>query len=157
MERSIVLTRLDEQGPAALATWFADGESQRRLGGMLPLQGWFARMRTSPGRYEWLALVRGRPVGLVSVEVYADKSASVALLIDPARRRQGYGTHIMRAVLARPEVARLARVEAGIEVDNLAGRRCAEAAGFVLLHPEPDGDGFLTLVYYPTGRGEDRE
>src|SRR5690348_17801394 len=56
--------------------------------------------------HDALPILRGTPAGLVSVEIYADDSASVSLLVDLARRGQGYGTRIMRAALARPELAR---------------------------------------------------
>ena len=52
------------------------------------------------------------------------------------------------ALIRRPELARVQLFEAGAEPDNLASRRCLEAAGFRLRTSEPDYEGMLYYRRY---------
>jgi RimJ/RimL family protein N-acetyltransferase len=134
--------------------WFHDEQTQRWLGG----PGWPAlvlRLASDPpaayrgrrvtGRFAWLAYAEGQPVGLVDVERYADGTAGLALVVDPARRRQGLGKRIIQAVLAHPELGETELIRAGIEPDNQASVRCFTAVGFAAETDEPDEEG---VVYF---------
>jgi RimJ/RimL family protein N-acetyltransferase len=134
--------------------WFHEEQTRRWLGG----PGWPAlvlrlaldppaeyRGRRVTGRFAWLAYAEGQPVGLVDVERYADGTAGLALVVDPARRRQGLGKWIIQAVLAHPELGGTELIRAGIEPDNQASVRCFTAVGFAAEADEPDEEG---IVYF---------
>jgi RimJ/RimL family protein N-acetyltransferase len=134
--------------------WFKDAQTRRWLGG----PGWPAlvlrlaldppaeyRGRRVTGRFAWLAYAEGQPVGLVDVERYADGTAGLALVVDPARRRQGLGKQIIQAVLAHPELGGTELVRAGIEPKNQASVRCFTAVGFAAEADGPDEEG---VVYF---------
>jgi ribosomal protein S18 acetylase RimI-like enzyme len=76
-------------------------------------------------------------------------TGSIAFAVDPAVRRRGIGRVMIAALLARPELAFVALFEAGVEPENVACRRCLEAAGFGVRSPEPDFEGML---YYRAAR-----
>jgi RimJ/RimL family protein N-acetyltransferase len=139
---------------SVLEPWFDDPETQRRLGG----PDWPARelrLLADPPpahrgqrverRWAWVAedLV---PVGLVVAEAYCDATASVALVVDPARRGRGVGRRILRAVLDALRAAGIREATGGIEADNVASVRCVEAAGFTRQAEEPDAEGFVNFA-----------
>ncbi|WP_133876304.1 GNAT family N-acetyltransferase [Paractinoplanes brasiliensis] len=144
----------------AVQVWFADPEVQRWLGGPeWPAQG--LRMRGHGigeefrGRivlreHTWVALDdEGRPVAYIGGDVYdrwgveMGPSMGLAYVVDPGRRRQGYGTAALLAVTAAPETADVVLFAAGIEPENVASVRCAEAARFRPDDPEPDFEGIV--------------
>lgn len=142
-----VLQPLGEADLAIIADWLRDAKARRRPGGMLPLRSWFDYANAEPGYFVWLAYGGTATAGLVSVETYPDRTASISLLVAPHLRNRGCGKSILSALLTRPELRHLTTIEAGVEPDNSAGLRCGLSAGFVLQRPEPDDEGFLTLVY----------
>jgi RimJ/RimL family protein N-acetyltransferase len=64
-------------------------------------------------------------------------------VVDPSRWRHGYGRAAIEAVLHHPAVTDAQTFFCGIDADNHASRRCAEAAGFQLVDPHPDHEGML--------------
>ena len=66
-------------------------------------------------------------------------------VVDPRRWRQGFGRAALLAVIDHPETAAVKRFVAGIDALNMASRRCAVSAGFVVDDPVPD---FEDTVYY---------
>lgn len=116
------------------------------------------------GRRMWLALDEGgSPVAFVDTELY-DRyaawdgsdwghpvvsdvvevpSAGFVLVVDPARRGQGYGMAAIHAVVAHPDLSHVCLFFGGVEADNIASIRCLTKAGFRLRSPEADFEGML--------------
>ncbi len=89
------------------------------------------------------------PDGPIITEAIEVATGSIAFAVDPAVRRRGVGGAMIAALLARPELAFVALFEAGVETENVACRRCLEAAGFCMRSSEPDYEGML---YYRAAR-----
>ncbi len=145
--RETVLRPLREADIATLEGWFDNAELRNRLGGVLPVREWCEFVANEPDYFALLAWGADTPVGLAAFEVYEGRWGSMFHLVDPQRRNRGYGKAILRALLGRPELDRLEWIEASVEPDNVASIRCFRAAGFEQASPEPDSNGFLTLVY----------
>jgi GNAT superfamily N-acetyltransferase len=127
------------------------------------------RGATQTGAHHYLAELDNRPVGYIDcgtfdcATVYGGEgpdgpiitesievaTGSIAFAVDPAVRRRGVGRVMIAALLARPELACVELIEAGVEPENVACRRCLEAAGFRVHCPEPDYEGFR---YYRAAR-----
>jgi RimJ/RimL family protein N-acetyltransferase len=161
------------------APWFQDPDARRYLGGpdwpaaMLDHSeravGETFRGAVQIGAHHYLAEIDGRAVGYIDcgtfdrATVYGGEgpggpiitdslevtTGSIAFAVDPAARRRGIGRRMIAALLARPELAFVELFEAGVEPENVAGRRCLERAGFWPHAPEPDYEGFL---YYRAAR-----
>lgn len=135
----------------------------------LPVGEEFRGMITT-GRHMWISIDElDTPIGYVDGETYdryaawdgSDPDApaisdvvelpsmGLTVVIDPARRRSGYGAATLRAAIDHPDVAHIRLFFGGIEPDNVASIRCAERAGFRCLRPEPDFEGML---YYSLER-----
>ena len=155
--------------------WFEDADTRRYLGGadwpaaMLDHAeraiGETFRGAVQTAAYHYLAEVDGLAVGYIDcgtfdrATVYGGEgpdgpiitesievaTGSIAFTVDPAVRRRGVGRVMIAALLARPELAFVELFEAGVEPENVAGRRCLEAAAFRARSPEPDYEG---LLYY---------
>ena len=65
--------------------------------------------------------------------------------MDPALRRQGYGTSVIAALLTCPELAHVALFVAGVEPANIGSVSCLLKNRFQPLDPTPDWEG---TVYY---------
>jgi RimJ/RimL family protein N-acetyltransferase len=176
---AVVLRIFKRADLAIVEPWFRDTETRRYLGGpgwpaaMLErgerAVGEEFRGAVQTGAYRYLAEVDGREIGYVDCgtfdrcNVYGGEgpdgsiitesielaTGSIAFVIDPSLRRRGLGRAMVRALLRRPELQFVELFEAGVESENLASRRCLEAAGFRLRSPEPDCEGML---YYRAGR-----
>lgn len=156
--------------------WFADADTQRWLGGpdwprMMvdladrPLGEFRGAMET--GRYRWLACERDIAVGYIDCGTF-DRwttweggdggrgvtgaipvpSGGICYVVDPAVRRCGYGTTMITALMAAPELAHINMLGAGIEPENVASAGCLRKAGFRLLDPEPDWEGFVYYAWF---------
>ena len=55
--------------------------------------------------------------------------------------------------MLRSELAHVQLFEAGVEPENVASRRCLEAAGFRLRSDQPDFEGMLYYRAWRTGAG----
>jgi RimJ/RimL family protein N-acetyltransferase len=73
--------------------------------------------------------------------VEAGPAMGLAYVVDPGRWGEGIGRAVLLAVVAHPHVADVRVLVAGIDADNVASRRCAEAAGFRPDDPRPDHEG----------------
>jgi RimJ/RimL family protein N-acetyltransferase/ketosteroid isomerase-like protein len=164
-----------------IAPWFEDPDTRRFLGGpdwpaailahnVRSVATTF-RGAAQTGAYRYLALADGTPVGYIDCgtfdrcTVYAGEgpdgplitetidapTGSIAFAINPERRGRGLGRAMIAALLARPELQAVELFEAGVEPENIASRRCLEAAGFRLRSQEPDFEGML---YYRVWRAE---
>lgn len=153
--------------------WFRDADTRRWLGGprwprqvlersQRPLTEYRGARET--GRYRWLAREGSRAIGYIDCGTYdhwttweggADgrgvvgtinvPSGALAYVVAPRWRRQGYGTAMILAVMARPELTDVTLFGAGVEPGNAASVGCLRNAGFQALDPEPDWEG---IVYY---------
>jgi RimJ/RimL family protein N-acetyltransferase len=163
-----------ERGHLPMAQpWFTDPGTQRWLGGpgWLPLVLDLAdrplsefRGAVETGRHHWLASANDTAVGYIDCVTY-DRwttweggpgrhgvtatipvpSAGIAYVTDPAQRRRGYATAMIKALTAMPELAHVELFAAGVEPENTASVGCLRNAGFRPLSPEPDWEG---TVYY---------
>lgn len=161
--------------------WFRDFETRRYLGDeewprrMLELAervvGQEFRGAIQTGTHRYLAHIADGSVGYVDCgtfdrcTVYAGESpkgpiitevidvptGSIAFVVDPLLRRRGLGRAMIRALFARPELRLVELFEAGVEPENVASRRCLEAAGFRMHSDQPDFEGML---YYRAWRAE---
>jgi RimJ/RimL family protein N-acetyltransferase len=131
--------------------WFDDPETIRFLGDRNWVRRALRLVEETPGTEYRGRMVLGRdvwiifkrvPVGFIDVERYDDGRAGCALVVAPAMRCQGIGRAILEAVWECPELADVEELIGGVEPDNVASRRCLEAAGF-RLSSEPDEEGML--------------
>jgi RimJ/RimL family protein N-acetyltransferase len=95
----------------------------------------------------------GSPDGRGVVRSLPVPTANISYVVDPARRRQGYGTSIVAALLACPQLARVSLFVAGVEPANAGSISCLLKNGFQPLDPTPDWEG---TVYYARGTPPDR-
>jgi RimJ/RimL family protein N-acetyltransferase len=135
----------------------------------LPIGQDFRGMVTT-GRYAWVALDEVEaPVGYVDGETYERYAAwdgtdpqhpvisdivnmpsmGLGYVIDPSRRRRGYGVATLRAVQSHPDVSHVQLFFAGIDHDNVASQRYVERAGFTKRQAEPD---FEDMLWYSRSR-----
>lgn len=125
-----------------LDTWFDDAETQRWLGG----RDWPAQaLRLAAAdleRHAFVVVLRGEPVGLLDVEVYADGTASFANVVAPSRRRQGIATQALRELFDAPELSAVVTWFAGVEDGNEASRQLLGSLGF-RASPGPGSEGFV--------------
>ncbi len=68
----------------------------------------------------------------------------VTLVVDPARRRRGYGTATLQAVVEHPAMSHVRLFFGGVEHDNVASIACLTRAGFHRRSREPDFEGMLS-------------
>jgi RimJ/RimL family protein N-acetyltransferase len=122
------------------------------------------RGKVVTGRRMWLSLEEhGEPVAFVDGEAYnryagwdgSDRehprvsdvvevpSMGLAVVVDPERRRRGFGSPTIQAVIAHPDVAHIRLFLGEVEIGNLASVRCLEKAGFRVRSTEPDFEGML--------------
>lgn len=140
----LVFRELDDSGLEILEEWFKDPEVLKRLGGTLPLKGWFQYVQQSPNYFAWLAYENGKPVGQLAMEVDADFSAAISLLTSPELRNKGYGKRMLNTLLQRPELSSVQIIKVGIEPDNKASLQCFKNAGYI--EKGLDEEGFITLT-----------
>ena len=165
-----------------VAPWFDDPDTRRFLGGpdwpalMLARKGAVGeqfRGAIQTGAHRYLAHADGQPFGYVDcgtfdrctlyggedpqgpiiLEAIDVATGSIAFAVDPRRRRRGFGRAMILALLARPELSHVGLFEAGVEPENIASRRCLEAAGFVLRAARPDFEGMLQYRAWRGGDG----
>ena len=80
-----------------------------------------------------------RPADLIDPR----RAASLMYAVDPKRQARGFGRALLEAAMARPELTDVEVFYCGIDSDNTASRRCAVAAGFMLMSGEPDAENTL--------------
>lgn len=163
----------NSQHLAASTGWFEDPDTSRYLGGPEWLAAMLANAERSIGTDfrgarqtaadQYLALVEGTPVGYVDcgtfdrcaiyggegpagpivLDTIDQVTGAIAFTIDPTHRREGLGTRMIRALIGHADLASVELFEAGVERENIASRRCLQAAGFELRSVEPDVEGML--------------
>ena len=132
-----------------------------------PSGTWF-RGALQTGRSAWLAVDEGRkavgyidcgtfdrwvtyggegPNGPIILDTIARPAAALALVVQPDRRREGFGRAMLRRLVNHPDLASIEIFGAGVDPRNLASIRCLEAAGFERENEEPDFEGMLYYVF----------
>ena len=114
-----------------------DSETVRRL--EAPTHRWFKYYTGNPGNFQWMVFHAARPVAHVGFEE-TDRSASCALVVNPALRKRGYARE-PRGMLRRPETSGLRTMEARVEPDNEAGLHLVRSLEFA--EGRTDADGFI--------------
>ena len=154
----VLLSPLTADDLTVVAPWFRDPATRRYLGG----PDWPARMlalgadavgrefrgAVQSGAYRYLAREDGAPFGYVDCGTFVapgsdGPTGSIAFAVDPQARGRGLGRAMLAALVRAPELASVAVFEAGVEPENVASRRCLEAARFALAADEPDAEGIL--------------
>jgi L-amino acid N-acyltransferase YncA len=67
----------------------------------------------------------------------------LVVVVDPKRRRRGFGSSTIQAVIGHPDVAHIRLFFGEVEIGNLPSVRCLEKAGFRVRSTEPDSEGML--------------
>lgn len=155
--------------------WFDDPDTRRFLGdrhwpgAMLDLAetavGREFRGALQTGAYRFLAVRGGAAVGYIDcgtfdcwtppvlsrsrLEVIEGPAGSIAFVVAPSARRQGVAKAMIEALLARPELADLRIVGAGVEPDNTASIATLTSAGFAPQLESPDDEGMLYFIRRP--------
>ncbi|WP_433305839.1 GNAT family N-acetyltransferase [Actinoplanes sp. CA-030573] len=172
---SVVLRPFTEDLLPTVQPWFHDPEVNRWLGGpewpalqfridanigevfrgrrALRVHSWLAYDETGVAVahiggdvYDrWCRYTEG-PDGPVVDRVEPGPAMGFAYVVDPARRRRGFGAATIRALMAAPEVADVVLFAAGIEPGNVASARCAVAAGLLPDALEPDWEDIVHYV-----------
>lgn len=174
------LTRTDLP---VIRPWFEDPDTHRFLGGVdwpaamldhrIRAIGTTFRGATQTGSHHYLALAADTPIGYIDcgtfdrltvyggegpegpiiTETVEASTGSIAFVIDPARRRQGLATAMIRALTRHPDLEHVEVFEAGVEPDNLGSRGALEAAWFHAHCTEPDYEGMLYYRAWKTELG----
>ena len=101
----------------------------------------------------WCRYDGSDPEHPVVTAVEPGPSFGFAYVVAPHRWRHGFGRATLRAVVDHPDLHDVRVFTAGIDVDNVASRRCAASAGFAPDVTEPDSED---IVYYLLRRKECR-
>jgi len=155
---SIYLRPGEREDIPLFVTWMNDDRTTRTLGLIAPIskaseEQWFDGMLAEQGKssYFFVAclLADERPIGTLSLFDFQPihGSACLGILVgDPADRRRGYGTDMLRALLGFGfRRLRLERVWLDVYDFNPGARRVYERVGFVL-------EGTLRHAIYRDGR-----
>jgi RimJ/RimL family protein N-acetyltransferase len=130
------------------------------------------RGKVVTGRRMWLSLEEnGEPVAFVDGEAYNRYAAwdgsdpdhpvvsdvvevpsmGLVVVVDPARRRRGFGRSTIQAIIAHPDVAHIRLFFGEVEIENVASIRRIEKAGFRARSTEPDFEGMLRFSLASSG------
>jgi RimJ/RimL family protein N-acetyltransferase len=91
----------------------------------------------------WLRYHGEGPHGPVLSDEDLRPAMGLGYVVDPARWRHGYGRAAHGAGLHHPDLTDVRTFFCGIDADNHASQRCARAAGFRLVDPQPDYEDML--------------
>lgn len=144
IHRKVTLVEMKQTDLATLRLWFEDRELSKRLGGMLPLEKYFDYVQSEPDYFAWMALEGANSVGAVFMQIEPGEPQGFVVLVKPELRSQGYGRSIIRQLMAQAQG--IGEWKVGIEPDNIASRRCHEAAGFVPQSGVADNEGFMQYI-----------
>jgi hypothetical protein len=134
---------------AEYASWFADGETSRRVSN--PDALWLAHVMGEAGAWA----VRDASGALVAVlEAESEGGAVrayVSVTVEPSRRGHGIGADAIKRFHAGPG-AHYAVLEGRISPTNAASLSMVQKAGFILMSSAPDVDGMLRYELRKPGR-----
>lgn len=134
----LTFTRFVPGDLAQYSSWFGEADAARRPA---PDADWRAYVMNG-----WA--VRDETGALVAVvEAGGDVTRGyVSVTVAPERRGQGIGGEAIRLFHAGPG-SHFSVLEGRIAPDNAASISMIQKAGFVLISPEPDGDGLLRFEH----------
>lgn len=141
----IEISTFQEKNIPELKTWFNDTEVKKRLGGLLPLEKWFANVKNNAQYFILLAHSNTQVVGLAIVDI-EDSKGNIAIVTQPDLRNKGVGKQVIKKVMNLPEMHQVKKWYAGIEADNSASLRCFQSVGYILENSEPDEDGYYSVT-----------
>ncbi|WP_338608994.1 GNAT family N-acetyltransferase [Pelagibacterium nitratireducens] len=125
-----------------IAPWFDDPVTRRWLGGRDWAENTLLLAKADTNRHGLIASIEGNPVALLDVEVYADSSASFAIVVDPRLRQRGIATRALKAMLEFTRFATVSRFFAGVEHGNESSTRFLARLGFTPT-AKPSEQGFI--------------
>lgn len=151
-------------GPDVLDALLAGDLDAAAASSGAPLTPWFLderwlweirveQLRRDPGAADWIAraaLVEGVVVGHVGFHGPPDArgTVEVAYAVDPAHRRRGHATRLLRTALEWAEALPGVRtVRASISPDNVGSARTIAPFGFVQVDEQWDEDDGLETIY----------
>jgi RimJ/RimL family protein N-acetyltransferase len=132
------------------ASWFVDPELNRQLG---PMDKDWLDAVLSEAESEGVTWAVFRENEMIAVvETFFDLRDQLAVIITglatkPPFRGQGIGTAVLRMILSYHQHRGITKHIAYISVNNSAGQRCAEKAGFLVVTSKPDEHGFIKLQH----------
>jgi len=154
------LVRFTSDDLQAVGVWFDDPETRRWLGdrrwpemilGLAADPPAEHRAHRVIGRRAWIIEEGDVRIGMIDVEIYADRTAGLAFVVAPGHRGRGVARRGLEAIATQLAAKGVQEVFGGVETDNVASMRCMEAAGFIRRSQEPDAEGF---VYFARQLGE---
>jgi RimJ/RimL family protein N-acetyltransferase len=129
-----VLVALTEELAVQAASWFhGDTVGQAEFGGFYGVHPrWWELARSDPARTGYIAVTArdAERIGFLDTEQKADGNVDVGIYVRRECRQQGFGTSILLAAAQWATTNELRRIVAAVSPDNVASRRCCEAAGF---------------------------
>ncbi|UCH36448.1 MAG: GNAT family N-acetyltransferase [Armatimonadota bacterium] len=142
----LVFAPIDEAGWRAFESWWR-GNAELQRSYTPPTEAYHAYLRTDANVFGRMVYEHGEPMALVQVDLEAEGTGHVALVVRPELWNRGHGRRVLGALVKQPELSRLKRIVANVHVNHSRSQRCFAGAGFVQQGTEPDEDGFLTFVY----------
>lgn len=150
----LTFTPLTHDLALAIEPWFDDPDTMRHLGGRDWVHHALNLMKVMPGysmgdvtvldRQGFVIEEDGRRVALLDLEVYNDRTASLAIVVAPEERRRGVARRVLSCLWELPDLAGVESVFGCIDNGNEASRRCFSSAGFAIAN-KPDHEGMLRI------------
>ncbi|MDP9475681.1 MAG: GNAT family N-acetyltransferase, partial [Actinomycetota bacterium] len=111
-----------------------DPELGRKLSGSYAEDpGWVGEVAEGEGRFGWIAVRGGEPVGFVDLDLLAgedDGTGWLAFYVAPTFRSRGVGRRMLGLAAKEARAFGAYALLASVEGDNLASARCLAGAGF---------------------------
>jgi RimJ/RimL family protein N-acetyltransferase len=151
---NLELKRFQQEHSVEYASWFVDPELNRYLGPMD--QDWLDAVLSQPesAGVTW-AVFRDRELVAVIETVFDPENrlpaAITAIATKPSLRLQGIGTTVLGLILSLHNKQGIFEHVAYISINNTAGKRCIEKAGFVPITSEPDQHDFIEFRHHQRG------
>lgn len=142
-EKNFILRELFKDDLKIIENWFEDNETKKRCGGLFPICDWYENVKALQNYKIIIASNENIIIGVVIFEIYEDKTSSIALLVSPSYRNNGYGRLIIREAVK--VLDKNTEVHAYIEKDNISSIKCFSACGFI--KNGIDDDGMINLSY----------
>ena len=129
-----------------LASWLEQESINKWMGGIKDWHKYFDAVK-SPDYFLFKVSLDGKIIGEIGLEII-DEVGYVSFMINPDEHNKGHGKKILKLFLeniSRLIGKKIKYIEAGIDADNIASKRCFESCGFEL--KEIDEDGFMDYIY----------
>ena len=129
------------------ASWLEQESINKWLGG---IEDWYKYFEYADSNQEYFlfkASLDDKIIAKIAIEII-DEIGYISYMINPGEHNKGHGKKILKLFLRdmnRLIDRKIKRIEAGIDADNAASRRCFESCGFKL--KEIDEDGFMDYIY----------